>query len=341
MGDGEVTSSWSFAGPDLSGESVATNKSYTFKTLVKAGLCSGDDAVSSGVIDSMQSGGLIIGSGGVGSCSHGVASDGNNASKSCVYYFDKSAMDATVGYSATDGIQRLCEVAQLQWNGMVIAEQYVNIEVTFDRTGTFEVENVAMSAATIKSSDASTSLAGYITGATCDSITSLSPNQELCVKISSSSSDVLIESIDVMTMTGPEVTTGSGTLNVIEEKNTPKYAAITSIDTLPAQYLDVKTMVPTNLFNFEATDAKLNISGTVTVKFQGRRHLIALDRLLQANEAADEAESAEFSLNVNLAPGPDAALEDGDDAMMNSAKATAGKAFATLGMVFASAFALW
>ena len=94
-------------------------------------------------------------------------------------------------------------------------------------------------------------------------------------------------------------------------------------------------------FNFE-DGGSLKITGSVTVKFvDGSRRLISLDRLLQANEDANEAESAAFELAVEFSRGPDAALEDGDAAMMNSAKATAGKAFATLGMAFAFAFALW
>ncbi len=90
-------------------------------------------------------------------------------------------------------------------------------------------------------------------------------------------------------------------------------------------------------FNFEG-GGSLKITGSVTVMFKGSRRLISLDRLLQANEDANEAESAAFELDVEIARGPDAALEDGD-AMVNSAKAM--KAFATFGMVFAFTFALW
>ena len=75
------------------------------------------------------------------------------------------------------------------------------------------------------------------------------------------------------------------------------------------------------------------------VKFtDGRRLTVNMDRLLQA---ANEEETAEFNLDINLTPKPELALDGEDDVMMNSAKATAGKAFAILGMVFASAIALW
>ena len=94
-------------------------------------------------------------------------------------------------------------------------------------------------------------------------------------------------------------------------------------------------------FNFENSGAKIDISGTVVVKFAegaGRRLSVDMHRLLQA--AGDE-ETAEFNLNINLAPEPELALEGEDNAMMNSAKATTGKAFAILGMIVVSAMALW
>ena len=75
------------------------------------------------------------------------------------------------------------------------------------------------------------------------------------------------------------------------------------------------------------------------VKFAtGRRLTVNMDRFLQA---ANEEETAEFNLDINLVSEPELALDGEDDVMMNSAKATAGKAFAILGMVFASAIALW
>ena len=92
-------------------------------------------------------------------------------------------------------------------------------------------------------------------------------------------------------------------------------------------------------FNFENDGAKIDISGVVVVKFAtGRRLSVNMDRILQA---VNEEETAEFNLNIILATEPELALEEAD-AMMNSAKATAGKAFVILGVVFAaSALALW
>ena len=117
-----------------------------------------------------------------------------------------------------------------------------------------------------------------------------------------------------------------------------QYSAITSIGNRPAVSVEVKTRVPTSEFDFEAAGASIAISGSVTVKFAGRRLSIDMDRLLQAN---NEEETAEFNTIVQLAGEPGLAPE-GEDAMMNPAKAiTAGKVFAILGMAVASAFALW
>ena len=96
---------------------------------------------------------------------------------------------------------------------------------------------------------------------------------------------------------------------------------------------------PSNsMFEFENSGAKIDISGTVVVKFKGRRLSVDMDRLLQA---AGKEETAEFNLNMSLDSAPKFALEGDDNAMINFAKATYGKAFVILGMVFASAFALW
>ena len=124
---------------------------------------------------------------------------------------------------------------------------------------------------------------------------------------------------------------------VVVTGNAAKYSAITDIDSMPAMSVEVKTRVPANEFDFEAQDASIAVSGSVTVKFAGRRLSVGMDRLLQAAEE----ETAEFSLRVKLDNEPKVAIEGDEEVMMNSAKAITGKAFAILGMVFASAIALW
>ena len=92
-------------------------------------------------------------------------------------------------------------------------------------------------------------------------------------------------------------------------------------------------------FDFQAPGAKLNINGAVTLKFADEsRRLVALNRLLQANED----ESAQFEVAITLqSEKKDLGLE-GAETMMNSARATTGgKVFVIVGMAIASAFALW
>lgn len=91
-------------------------------------------------------------------------------------------------------------------------------------------------------------------------------------------------------------------------------------------------------FDFEAAAASIRVDGTVTVKFAGRRLTVDVDRLLQAT---NDGETASFDVNVQLASEPELALEGGEEVMMNSANVADGKAFAILGMVFASVFALF
>ena len=128
---------------------------------------------------------------------------------------------------------------------------------------------------------------------------------------------------------------------IVVASNTAQYSAITSIGTMPAVSVEVKTRVPTSEFDFEEDGASIAISGSVTVKFaenDGRRLSINMDRRLAVDiPANNEDESAEFDTIVKLASEPELALE-GKAAMTNSAKAiTAGKVFAILGM----AVALW
>ena len=117
----------------------------------------------------------------------------------CVYNFDKGTdMTAANGYNAATGELKLCEIASLTLNnGMKINEVYMDITVGFTLTGNFEVSSVSMSPATILENTETTSLADYITAANCGAST-LPPNTPLCIAISSSSSDVLIETINSM-----------------------------------------------------------------------------------------------------------------------------------------------
>ena len=117
------------------------------------------------------------------------------------------------------------------------------------------------------------------------------------------------------------------------------FPAITDISDTDSQKVQVSTRVPSGMFSYN--DGSIDIVGTVTLMFNsavggGRKLTVDMDRILQANEE----ETADFDVTVTLKSEPELAPE-GVDAMMNSALATSGKFLTIVGMVFASAFALW
>lgn len=266
----------------------------------------------------------------------------------CTYRFKKTGFgDAfNLDTTGTKPILSMCEVAQLKLDTLVIEQRFTNIEVKFETAASFNVTSIVLESAQIEDIEKDTSLAGYITAGNCpgsanaDSI--IAPNEELCVEISSNSSDVEIKNITSMTIAG-NVAAGNEQLDVVNN-DVAEYSAITSIGSRPSQNVQVFTRIPPNIFNFEADGAKIEISGSVIVEFaEGTERRLSVDthRLLQA---AGEEETAEFNLNIILAPEPELAFEGEDNAMMammNSAKAIAGKALAILGMIVVSAFALW
>jgi hypothetical protein len=314
-----VTSKWVFTGAALSDET------YDFLTILKDGACGANATTADALTNT-------------GSCaSSGVT--GGISEKVCEYGFDKTTISGMDGYTAggvdTQPTLELCEIASTVYNSMTITEEYLAITISFENSASFNVTDISMEKATILENTETTSLANYITAANCGTST-LPPNTPLCIQISSSSSDVLIESLDTMSITGN--TAAGGSLAVVSSSNTASYPAITSIEGVDTTDVTVTTRVPTNTFDFEATGAAITVTGSVTVKFAGRRLTVDVDRLLQA---ANNEETASFDVNVQLASEPELALEGGEEVMMNSANAAAGKAFAILGMVFASAFALF
>jgi hypothetical protein len=96
------------------------------------------------------------------------------------------------------------------------------------------------------------------------------------------------------------------------------------------------------MFDFEATDANIAVSGALTVKLDdGTRRRLAISKPARALQV-DSNNEAGFDLTIDLQPDADAGLDlEGEGAMMNSAKAAASKGFAVLGMMVASAYALW
>lgn len=90
------------------------------------------------------------------------------------------------------------------------------------------------------------------------------------------------------------------------------------------------------MFDFEATNAKIAVSGVLTVKLaDGTRRRLAIDSAARALQAAVGNEAG-FNLDVDLQPGAGAG-----GAIVNSAEVAGDKFFAVLGMLAAFAGALW
>jgi hypothetical protein len=271
-----------------------------------------------------------------GTCSN----TGTEPATSCTYEFDKTNMAANYYYDPTAATLKVCEVAQLMLpktendpNPLIIEQYFTDVELQFNTTAGFSVTGITMEKATISENTQETTLSDYISAIDCTGVSPLPPNTPLCIEISSSSDDVLIESIDEMDIGGTDPNNNANTLPVVDGGGIV-YGAITSYNTtLPSKSIQVNTRVPANQFDFEATNAAIEVTGSVTLKFAGRRLRVDIDRLLQA---ANNEETASFDINVQLASEPELAIEGGDEVMMNSANAAAGKTFAILGMVFAA-----
>ena len=108
----------------------------------------------------------------------------------------------------------------------------------------------------------------------------------------------------------------------------------------------VITRLPTNLFDFGATNANIAVRGTLRVKLDdGTRRRLTIskpNRALQA-AAADAGDEAAFDLNIELQP--DAytgiTLEEEAGAMVNSAMADAVKGAAIFATLVASVYVWW
>ena len=98
----------------------------------------------------------------------------------------------------------------------------------------------------------------------------------------------------------------------------------------------VSTRVPINLFTY-ADKESIEIAGGLTLQLAGPD---GIPRKLQAGIGAkvDVNEVANFDITVNLQP---ETVTKEEEAMMNSGNDVASKGFAVLGMMFASAYAMW
>ena len=110
--------------------------------------------------------------------------------------------------------------------------------------------------------------------------------------------------------------------------------------------------MPSNLFDFEAPSAAIDISGSLSLKFAGAERVLdgGPNRMLQAggdigNLFDLEEEEAAFDLRISLLHDGTVGIlgneEEEEDGNMKSAKTIAGKSLAILGMIVVSVYALW
>jgi len=130
------------------------------------------------------------------------------------------------------------------------------------------------------------------------------------------------------------------------ENAEPSFVAFTSHSyAVDGSKAIVTTRVPVNMFDFEAVDARIEVSGALTLRLaDGTRRRLSAGQLVRALQAApaDTGNEADFDLIIKLEPEMESGVEEGEGAaMMNSSKASAGKGVAIFGMILASAYALW
>jgi hypothetical protein len=230
---------------------------------------------------------------------------------------------------------------------MTITSDIRNVTVLFDLNANYNVSNIDLDAATVQANNQNTSLSDYVRAFKCDEngaeetiSTALAPNSILHVCIASTSTDVLIDHVDEMKITGKDPVNGGDTeLGVIQSPHDPVFSSITSITAEDEQQVQINTRVPANKFDFEGVyDASIDITGKVTVMFTNGRKLTKgmPNRMLQANE--DNA--AEFGIIVKLEREPELALE-GTNAMINSANSIAAQVFTAFVVVGTTAYVLW
>jgi len=102
----------------------------------------------------------------------------------------------------------------------------------------------------------------------------------------------------------------------------------------------VVTRIPNSLFDYEAANASVAVSGAVALNLAGQERRLGGDtegRTLQAGGSGDER--ASFSLEVSLGP-ENTVVTAKRDALSSSAAARRGHA-AIIGIIFGFAYSLW
>jgi len=257
------------------------------------------------------------------------------------YSIDKSAIGNSSLWNSTSKQLEFCQVTQLviPANGdqkeMVITEDIREITINFDLDVDFNITS-DLGAATIEQGNDTANVDSYIDAYKCNGDDfdrddkDLLPGTLLFVCIKSVSTDVEIASLDEMF-----ITQGSKKITVIEDDDV-KFTSLTERTYVSGAGVLVSTRVPINTFTY-ADKESIEIAGGLTLQLAGPD---GIPRKLQAGIGAkvDANEVANFDITVNLQP---ETVTKEEEATMNSANDVASKGFAVLGMMFASAYAMW
>jgi len=228
------------------------------------------------------------------------------------YDFNKTLLGGSNIWNKNTSMVELCQITQLIIPDplMVITEDIRDIDIDFDMNVAFSI-GVGLAPATITAANDTTDLASYVEAYQCEGMgtsnltADLAPNSELHLCIKSKSTDVEIQSLNTMVIKGFDVAGAASTLPVIATSR-PRFPSITSTEYEPAgSEMSVSTRVPIGMFNYDALNASISVSGNVEMRLTGsketpRRLGMGGGRALQV--AAGESEEVLFDLTIKLQP---------------------------------------
>lgn len=265
---------------------------------------------------------------------------------------DKSNIANSSIWNATSSQIELCQKVQLYLNSTVtggedyvLAEDIREIDIGFDLSADFSTTG-ELGAATINDAKSNTTVASYVDACQCsvdsfdciNSPSALVPNTELIVCIYSTSSEVLIKTLESMIIKQKNSTTS---LDVVTKgdvvfKSITSEKSVSNVNPAGGNGVRVTTRVPTNVFDFETAGTKIEVSGGLIMELAGSN---TAGRKLVADVAAisDGNGDASFELEVSLQQ-----QLDSQEDPVSSATSIAKKGSIVLGpMAFALVYAMW
>jgi len=217
------------------------------------------------------------------------------------YEFNKTKITSSNIWNATGNNIELCQVVQLVIPSssprpkLVISEDKRVINIDFDLSVDFILNDNPLGKGTIDSETRSTNVTDYVQSCKCGGMQdftcntdALAPSSELFVCVKSISSDVEVDLLVSMTLTQ-----GTTTLGIVEE-GLVSFPSITAREYVPEENgVVISTRVPTNLFNFDVGET-ISVSGEVGMKLAGSGRRLHID-FYDANDV-DEKESYELEV---------------------------------------------